>query len=213
MKVVIFANGQLPRQEEALRHALKAELIIAVDGGARHCSDLNLLPHILLGDLDTISSPLLQKYEKKDVKIIRYPTDKDKTDLELALDFALEQHAATVTVFGALGPRWDMSIGNMLLLAAPDYSNLNIKLIDGDTHILLLREGVAHLLSANPGSTISLIPLSGSAEGVSLTGFKYPLTDQQISHSSTLGISNMILGSEGKIYLRKGLLLCIVDQS
>lgn len=213
MKTVLFANGQLPGKEEALNHTLQADLIIAVDGGARHCNDLNLLPHILLGDLDTISSSLLQKFEKNGVKIIRYPTHKDKTDLELAFDLAAEQHAATIIAFGALGPRWDMSIANMLLLAAPDYSNLDIKLIDGDTQILLLREGIEHLLSARPGSTISLMPLSGSVEGVNLTGFKYSLNNQPISYASTLGISNVILGSEGKIYLEKGLLLCIIDQS
>ncbi len=214
MKIVIFANGQLPDPKEALQHAKQAELIIAVDGGARHCRELNLLPHILLGDLDTISSTLLHQYEDKEaVRIIRYPVDKNKTDLELAMDFAVKKQADTVTIFGALGPRWDMSIANMLLLSSPEYAELDISLIDGDTSVVLLRNGTEHKISAIPGSTVSLIPLAGSTEGVSLTGFKYPLSDQRIDHASTLGISNVILKQEGKIHLKKGLLLCIVDQS
>ena len=214
MKIVIFANGQLPAPEEALQHAQQAELIIAVDGGARHCQKLNLLPHILLGDLDTISSTLLQQYiEETSVKIIRYPVEKDKTDLELAMDFAVGQEAAAITILGGLGPRWDMSIVNMLLLSAPQYSERDISLVDGDTRIIVLRNGIKHKLSATPGSTISLIPLADPAKGITLTGFKYPLSDQRIGYASTLGISNVFLKQEGKIYFKEGILLCIIDQS
>lgn len=213
MKTVIFANGQLSDPTGAMAHCRKAELIIAVDGGARHCRDLDILPHVLLGDLDSISSSLLAHYERGSVKIIRHPADKDKSDLELALDLALEQQAERATIFGGLGLRWDMSIVNLLLPAAPSYETMEICLIEGSTRVHLLRGGKEFSLSATPGTTVSLIPLSGTAEGVSLAGFKYQLDRQTISHASTLGVSNVLLGRVGTISLHTGLLLCIVDES
>ena len=213
MKTVIFANGQLTNTKKAIKHAHKANLIIAVDGGAEHCRRLNILPHILLGDLDSIQPDLVKLYEKEKVIIQRHPTDKDKTDLELALDLAAQKQATTVAVFGALGQRWDMSIANLLLPTAPAYASLDITLFDGATRIHLIRSGTKFSLSATPGSAVSLIPINGAAKGVTLQGFTYPLTNQTIAHASTRGVSNVLSGQAGTIALETGMLLCIVDES
>ncbi len=213
MKTVIFANGQLTNTEKAIEHAQQANFIIAVDGGARHCSRLNILPHILVGDLDSAQPDLVKLYENEGVIIQRHPTDKDKTDLELALDLSVQKQATTVAIFGALGQRWDMSLANLMLPTAPAYADLNITLFDRDTRIHLIRSDAEFSLAATPGSTVSLIPLSGAAQDITLKGFKYPLTNQTITHASTMGISNVLLGRAGTIALKAGMLLCIVDES
>ncbi len=214
MKTVIFANGPMSAatsQEQIKNLVRQAELIIAVDGGARHCAQIGIQPHVLLGDLDSVQPALVQDYEKSGVIIEQHPEDKDKTDLELALDLAVRKQATTVDILGGLGNRWDMSIANIMLMAAPGYSDITLRLLDGDTTVHLLRDNAKLALSALPGSRVSLIPLSNTVHGITLRGFRYPLHDQTIGRSSTLGISNVLENGTGRISLKRGLLLCILE--
>jgi len=210
MKIVVFANGSFTARERAKNLCRQAELIIAVDGGIRHCESLNIQPHILLGDLDSAPADCVDRASVSDVVLLRYPGDKDKTDLELALDCARSRGATTLSLFGALGGRWDMSLANLLLPAAPAYKHMRITLYDDQTRIDLLHSNTQLTLSATPGSRVSLIPINGPAEGVTLTGFKYALTDHTISAASTLGISNILVDGTGSIVLEKGTLLCFL---
>ncbi len=211
MKTVVFAGGAFTALNRAREACRAAELIIAVDGGIRHCAQLALSPHILLGDFDSAPAKLVDQADKAGTSVLRYPKNKDKTDLELALDLAGSRGTTTVSLFGALGGRWDMSLANLLLPAAPVYAGMRITLHDGSTRIDLLRGGDRHELSAPPGSRVSLVPLNGPARGVTLTGFKYPLCNHTISFASTLGISNILMDSTGSIVLKKGILLCILS--
>lgn len=210
MKTVIFADGEFTAHNIARELCRQAELIIAVDGGIRHCEGLQVPPHVLLGDLDSAPGELVDRAGKSGISLLRHPKDKDKTDLELALDLSLERCATTVSLFGGLGGRWDMSLANLLLPSAPAYNSMQITLYDDRTRIDLLRGGDHLELSAAPGSRVSLIPVRGQVEGVTLTGFQYPLTSHTIPFASTLGISNVLVAEEGCISITKGLLLCIL---
>lgn len=210
MKTVIFANGKLGAQSIAAKLADQAELIIAVDGGISHCEHLNVQPHVLLGDLDSALEHLINKAIADGVSLQRHPKDKDKTDLELALDLACSLGATTVSLFGALGGRWDMSFANLLLPAVAAYANMRITLYDDQTRIDLLRDNEQLELSAPVGSRISLLPLSGQVEGVTLTGFQYPLTNHTLSFGSTRGISNVFIEENGCIAVEQGLLLIVL---
>lgn len=210
MKAVLFANGTLGAQSLAKKLADRAELIIAVDGGILHCNTLDIRPHVLLGDLDSAPEELVNKAIADGVNLQRHPPDKDKTDLELALDFACSQGAETVALFGALGGRWDMSLANLLLPAAIAYNTMRVTLYDDQTRIDLLRDNQQLELTAAVGSRISLLPVNGTVEGVTLTGFQYPLTNHTISFASTLGISNVLVENKGSISVGKGVLLSVL---
>ncbi|MFW2367159.1 MAG: thiamine diphosphokinase, partial [Desulforhopalus sp.] len=93
MKVFIFANGDLGRPHLLTPFIDQSDLLIAADGGANHCFQLNITPDILLGDLDSIRPAVLNHYRKTEVAISKYPTEKDATDLEIALDLAQEKGA------------------------------------------------------------------------------------------------------------------------
>jgi thiamine pyrophosphokinase len=211
MNTVIFANGEFGARNLAAKLCPEAEFIIAVDGGLRHCQSLNIQPHVLLGDLDSAEDDLVARALAAGVALQRYPKDKDKTDLELALDLACRRGAGKVSLFGSLGGRWDMSIANLFLLAAPAYNSLRITIYDEHTRIDLLRSGDQLQLKASPGSRVSLIPVGTQVEGVTLSGFQYPLTEHTISFASTLGISNVLIGDEGRVTIGTGSLLCIVN--
>lgn len=207
MRAVIFANGWL-NQPTALR---ADDLLIAADGGARHCLELGLHPTAVIGDLDSLSEAELSKLETAGAKIITYPRRKDYTDLELALNYALDLGADEILILAALGARWDQTIANILLPTA--FSTIPIKLIDGGQEIFFLRAGEQLEIYGQPGDTVSLIPLTGSAHGISSQNLEYPLEGDSLHFGSTRGISNVMLTSRARVSLQQGLLLCIVIHS
>ncbi len=210
MHCTIFANGDFslsPAMDPPWR---QTDLVIATDGGARHCHLLRLIPDLLVGDMDSIPPWLLAHLAEQGSEILRFSCRKDKTDLELAIDLAVERGAKSILILGALGGRWDMSLAAVMLLAFPTYADIDITLQDGPTVISRLHGGGHLVIQGHPGDTLSLIPLVGPARGVSLSGLDYPLTEQDIPIGSTLGISNILTRSQARINLREGLLLCIV---
>ena len=56
---------------------------------------------------------------------------------------------------------------------------------------------------------ISLIPLTERARGVTLTGFRYPLSEAELSIGKSLGVSNELIREEGFLNIKEGVLFCI----
>lgn len=208
MKCVIFANGDFYRPPYPESPWQQAELIIATDGGARHCHLLQITPHLLIGDMDSISPWLLRHLTEQGSEIHRFPARKDKIDLELAIELAAARGAQDILVYGALGGRWDMSIAAIMLLTAS--AGISLILRDGVTDICRIHGGEHLTISGAPGDTLSLIPLAGPVRGVTLSGLEYPLTDQDIPTGSTWGISNILTQPQARVDLKEGLLLCVV---
>lgn len=204
MRVIVVANGVM-RSHFTLEGD---DVLIAADGGLRHCLDLGLQPAILIGDLDSIDEGDLAALEPGDTQILRYPTHKDFTDLELALQHALKLGADEIVVVAALGARWDQTIANMLLPAS--FPSVKIRLIDGSQEIHYIRAGEKLEIHGRPGDMVSLIPLAGNACGVTTEHLEYPLRGGELTYGSTRGISNVLLEETGTISISGGLLLCIV---
>jgi thiamine pyrophosphokinase len=210
MRVVIFANGDLHNPAQALASIRPDDFLVAADGGARHCRALGLTPAIAIGDFDSLPSDELVQLEADGVRVIRYPARKDFTDLELALQHAVALGAEEILVFGALGARWDHTLANLLISAAPGFERTCIRLLDDPQEILLLRAGETHILLGRPGDIVSLIPLGGNATGITTVGLEYPLTDGVLYFGTSRGVSNVLLGEQATVHLKTGLLLCVV---
>lgn len=210
MLTLIFANGTLDPSPKLAALLKQADLIIAADGGANHCTRFAVTPDILLGDLDSIDAHILAAYEHAGITIHRYPKQKDATDLELALDLAREKGALTVWLAGALGGRWDMSLANVMLAANEKYQEQNIFLLADKCFMHLLNPGKEHRISGAPGQKVSILPLKGDACGVTLHGFTYPLTDQTVPFGSSRGVSNIMQEKTATIHHTTGILLCIL---
>jgi thiamine pyrophosphokinase len=209
MKCVIFANGDLPEPIALNPPWNKADLFIATDGGARHCRHLRLTPHLLIGDMDSISPELLDHFVSLGSEIHRFPGRKDKTDLELAIELAIGRGVNNILIVGAFGGRWDMTITSIMLLANPDSADIVLSLRDGSTDFHRVRAGGELTIHGDPGDTVSLIPLTEDARGVTLDGLEYPLINENIQVGSTRGISNLFTGKQAAISLREGLLLVV----
>ena len=209
MRAVIFANGIIKHLPEPGAVIMPDDLLIAADGGMHHCQAIGITPSVVIGDFDSLDPDELNKLQSSGVEIIRYPARKDQTDLELALELAVDRGADEILVFGALGARWDMSIANILLLTLPEFSGVKLKFIEENQEITLLRGGEEFTLNGKKGDILSLTALDQEVKGVTLSGLEYPLKDGMLRLGSTRGISNMLVENTATVYLKKGLLLCV----
>ena len=210
MKAVIVANG-IPTDPAADRHyALPGDLVIAADGGADYCRSLDLRPDIIIGDMDSIDPDPAHATAFKETEIIRHPPRKDATDLELAIRLAIERGAGSIVILGALGGRWDMSFGNLFLLAMPELKKIPVRLIDGQQEIVLLTGKKTAAFHGKPGDTLSLIPAGGNVSGITLEGLEYPLLNATLAYGTSQGISNIMQSEKASVSLESGILICVL---
>jgi thiamine pyrophosphokinase len=208
MRAIVFANGELLNQPRVVAAARASALIIAADGGARRCMALGFTPNIVVGDLDSLSESELTTLTNAGAKLLRRPPDKDETDLELALLHALEQAAERITVVGAFGGRLDMTVANLLLLAGDSLNSGTIELWHADQTAWIVRPPGGDLRGI-PGDTLSLIPLTQEARGISSYDLAYPLQDEALEFGPARGVSNRVTGPEPRVELESGLLLAV----
>jgi thiamine pyrophosphokinase len=207
-RALIFANGELPEPEAARRRLRPDDLLIAADGGARHCRTLGRQPQLVIGDLDSLPTAERAALEAAGVPFERHRAEKDETDLELALLAAVRAGADQLAVLGALGGRLDMTLANVLLLTHPAFANVRVELWHGRQTAWLIRPPGAGI-AGQAGDTLSLIPLNGDARGVTLTGLAYPLRDETLLAGPARGVSNTLTGPAAQVTVRAGLLLAV----
>lgn len=206
MRAIIFANGSFTHPPELQ----PGDLLIAADGGARHCLALGLTPQLVIGDFDSLDDDQLRRLRQAGAELIQYPTHKDYTDLELALSHARQRGARQILVLAALGGRWDQTLANVLLPAAREYIGLDIRLIDGTQEIGLIHPRQRLEIHGQPGDLLSLIPLLGDTYGIITSGLEYPLQNETLYFGSTRGVSNVLVNPSAWVTLEEGLLLCVV---
>ena len=105
-QAVLILNGALENPGFLASFASSAWLKIAVDGGLRYFHLANISPDVLIGDLDSITPKDRAWAEEQHTKIFQYPVEKDETDFELALSFALEHKMERIRIVAAVGDRW-----------------------------------------------------------------------------------------------------------
>lgn len=210
MKALILANGLLddPAQVRTRLAHWEHPLVIAADGGYRHAVALALKVDVVIGDLDSLDGDLRAVLEASGAHLEITPAEKDETDLELALLYAVRRGADPIAVLGALGGRLDMTLSNMLLLTHPALEAVHVELWNGTQTAWLLRPPGGEVYGA-VGDTLSLVPLGGDAQGVTTQGLKYALRDEPLAFGPARGISNVLTEATARVSLREGLLLAV----
>lgn len=208
-KVVIISNGRLgdPAFFRKRYERIGDVITICCDGAIRYLDKLNIQPDLIMGDMDSVDAEVLGKYSTLGIKILRYNKDKDKTDTQLALEYAIELKPGSIEIWGALGGRIDHALANLFLLKIGEKAGIKTSLIDEYCEIFAVEKEAS--LDDAVGQTVSLFPLSFQAEGILLNGFKYPLNNETLEMSSSRGISNIIVSSPATIYVRSGCLLVV----
>jgi len=206
-RALIFVNGELPNPGVTRSIIRPDDVLIAADGGARHALKLGVIPTVIIGDLDSLSEAEVRVFTEMGVHILRYPTNKDETDLELALQHAMKSGYQPISIVAALGGRLDQIFGNLALLAEPDSIEAGVRVDDGLTEAFFITNKAT--VHGQPGDIVSLLPWGMPAEGITTDGLVYPLTKETLLPYRTRGISNQLLAETAKVSLKRGTLLCV----
>jgi thiamine pyrophosphokinase len=206
-RIIIFANGELPDLEKAHTLVQSDDYIICADGGARHALALNITPDLIIGDMDSVEKGDLHKLQESEVSIELFPHDKNETDLELAIQRAVEMTPAQILIVAGLGGRLDQTLANITLLTGNRLSTLDIRLDDGVEETFFCRDQVQ--VHGKRGDIVSLIPWGGAVSEVQTTSLRWPLQRETLYPNRTRGISNEMLSESATISIGSGMLLVV----
>jgi thiamine pyrophosphokinase len=206
-RVLIVGSAPIAASDLA-SYCARADLIICADGGGTTMVNVGLRPSVLIGDMDSIASAARRFLVESGALVIEHPPEKDKTDLELALDYALTQGPASITIAGGLGgERLDHSMGNLLLLALPALCDIDVRLVDHTAEALCI--WTQRQIQGSPGDYVSLLPLTPTVDGVRTSGLRYPLHGERLIQGHTRGVSNELVETLATISVASGCLLAI----
>lgn len=212
MKALLVAAAPAPGSTDLVRRlAAECQVVIAVDGGGAVCLDSGVAPDTVLGDFDSISPAALQRLADGGARIVRFPTHKDRTDLELALDEARIAGADQIVLTCASSGRLDHTLAAVEVLVAN--ADLSPELAEPQVSGWILSPaGCPQLILFGPGATVSLLATQKPAV-VSATGVQWPLDRFELLPGSGLGVSNMITGpAEAQIDVFGGTLLVLAPE-
>ena len=203
-RYVIFANGDY--DPGAHNHVQENDVLVAVDGGAEYVLKDGFEPDIVIGDFDSLSKSTRGQIPSE--KLLKYPVDKNSTDVELAVDYCVDQGSKDVLVLHAAGGRTDQLLGNYLLFTQEKYSHLNVFFITGNQHMTMIHPDHVWKFQGKRGDGFSIVPFSESVLVKYLTGTKWELADTRLFRGSSLSLSNSF--ESGSISLMTGAGVCLV---
>ena len=206
--VVVIGGGTLsPSAVARARSAVDAgAVVIAADSGLDHAVESNLHPAMLVGDLDSISAAGRMWAYAHEVEVHEYPTDKDFTDTELAIELALERAlGGELLLIGGIDhgdPRLDHVLGTFAALGHESLAGFStVEAIIGTDEVHIVHGGRSAVINIDAGQTFSLLALHGPAEGVTTAGARWPLTSATLQANRARGVSNI---ADGPVTLTVG---------
>lgn len=204
MRIIIFANGNLPNPGKARALIRTDDFILCADGGTRHAINLGLTPNVIIGDMDSTTFDL-RPLTEKGTQVIQHPTDKNETDLELAINHTLTLNPSQILILAALGGRMDQTLANIALLSDLRLATFDVRLSDGVEEIFFCRDQAK--IEGRSGDIVSLIPWQGEVTGVFTENLRWHLHHETLYPEKTRGISNEMTADVATVSIKSGLLL------
>ncbi len=187
----------------ARKNAGQFKFIIAVDAGFSHLESIGVVPDMAVGDFDSLG------YVPQCKRVSRFPVNKDKSDMELAMEKALNFRHQELYIYGAIGGRLDHTLANIQLFARFSERDAHVTAI-ADTFAMRMLTGpdVFELPLLDKG-IVSVFSLSDCAQGVIESGLLYSLDDEPLTNRTSRGLSNEFIGEPATIAVESGTLQII----
>ncbi len=187
---LILLGGNL-KVTERLRRQIEGARIIAADSGIRHAETLDVVPELWLGDFDSV--PALVPDRFLSVPKMEFPADKDETDGALAIAEARARGASRIILAGAFGgPRSDHAHLHLTAALQASEQDLDVMLTSGSEEAVpVTARPMQHDLA--DGTLFSVLGFT-ALSGLTITGAKWPLKDQEVPFGSSLTLSNEVSG-------------------
>jgi thiamine pyrophosphokinase len=186
-------------------------LVVAADSGVHLAQRLDLPIDLVVGDLDSVLPEALARARDAGAVVEVHPTDKDASDLELAIEAAIRHPGVDrLVVLGLHGGRIDHHLANVLLLASARWRDVHVEAHGAEGLVAVVHDRV--VLRAAPGALCTLLAVGGPATGVRTEGLRWPLEGHDLPFGTGWGLSNEFVAPEATISLTGGTLLAIVPE-
>src|SRR5256885_11283314 len=100
MRAVVVAHGDVLPADRAVIGA--DDYVVAADGGAFALERWKVLPHLIVGDMDSLGDAGVERFARQGIPVAKFSAAKDESDLELAVAQAIEAGAKEIVRLGAL---------------------------------------------------------------------------------------------------------------
>jgi thiamine pyrophosphokinase len=206
-RAVIVTGGSIGPW--ALDEFRSGDYLIGADSGADFLIRNGYVPDLALGDFDSVTPERMSAIAAASKEMLAVDAvEKDWTDTELALREAMKRGYAQVRILGGLGTRFDHSLANVHLLRQAVTQEVEVVIVDEHNEIRLCT-GECRIKADHRYPYVSLLPLTTVVTGVTLKGFRYPLTDAVLTLGWSLGVSNVLEEPSGIISIADGQILVI----
>jgi thiamine pyrophosphokinase len=207
---LIFTGGARPHQRVA-QDLDTPQLVIAADSGWSHARAFGYIPQFLVGDLDSISAEDVAEAHSLDTEIVQHSVDKDLTDTEIAVQLARSLKYERIHVLSGGGDRFDHLVAILHSLVAHTEDVLVTAHI-GQSFVHFVTPKQRFEAKCSPDTTVSLIPIGGSARGVRSEGLKWNLSRETLHSFASRGVSNYTTADSFSVSLRTGVLAVFITQ-
>lgn len=200
-KCILFCAGEFDRLAEV---PAPDDFLIAADGGLRHLQKLDLQPHAVLGDFDSLG------FAPQGAQV--FPVKKDDTDSLLAIKLGLERGFREFVIYGGMdGPRLDHTLANFQALHFLKKQGA-VGYLVGNAYLATVVSGETVSFDSDTEGILSLFCLGSDADGVTLQGLQYTMENGALTADFPLGVSNHFIGQPASVTVKSGCLLALWDR-
>lgn len=196
MRAIILGGGKIDNIDFYRSFISDDDYIICADSGYDSALKLGITPNILIGDMDSLQSKVT------DTKTVQYPTRKDMTDGQLAVEYAVGNDFEEIIMIGFIGSRMDHTLTNISFLDKINCENKYGVIIDEHNEMYLTTDTIE--LSGKKGDIVSVIPVSELVRGVTTYNLEYPLDNENLYYNDSRGVSNVMCGDMCRITVKSG---------
>lgn len=202
MHALIICGGTPPTKNLLENHIKKANLQIGADSGGHVFLGYGFTPDIVIGDLDSF------KYANHENINVLKLEDQNSTDLDKALQYALDKGAKTCSILGAFGKRIDHQQKNLSSMV--EFHDRFESLVFEDDYGKTFLADSPYEEDIPIDTTISFFPVSGFIENFISSGVLYPLNNVRLQPGIQDATSNRVTASPVTVEFSSGKLAVFI---
>ena len=203
-RAVIFGGNLSEISPEICNEICDTDFIICADAGYKFVLENNIKPNLIVGDFDSAPCP-----DNADCEIIKLPTHKNDTDLQFAINLALEKGYNSFILTGVTGGRLDHTLATVSTLIDLTDNCENCFVWDLNTKLFVVDKSLT-INKPDYDCYFSVFAVTESAKGVCISGAEYPLENATLVNSYPLGVRNEFKDDKAQISLKSGKLLVLI---
>ena len=197
MKNALIINGGL---NSTKRDQLdNYDFIVAVDSGAEHAYKLFLKPNLIIGDLDSIDEKTIKRAEKDSIQILKYETNKNETDFELALKHVLDQSIKDITIIGGEYGEIDHLFSVLTVIISYQNDEL-ISWIHGNQSIIIPN---SKKIKIGNNVKFSILPFT-DLKNLNISGAQWNLENENIKFGKSFTLRNISIDKNIEVSVDDG---------